>query len=343
MLVLIVGDLHLPLRAANLPLKFRKLLVPGKIQQVICTGNVCDRETWDYLRTVAPDVKGVKGDFDESPHLPQALVIQHGPLRLGVVHGHQILPLGDRDLLGSLAMQMDVDVLLTGATHKYESWEDDGRFFVNPGSATGAWAVDWPLFEQEEPEGSQTSKGAGDEPEGERDEGQLKDAAGETQAKASDTQSALPDGETTEKQSETPEGDGDALESAVTDPKEASGAKSASDQASTDETPTDSKTRPPPQSSAKTSRPKRKAAPPPTPSFVLLDIQGTTIVSYVYQLIGGEVKVEKSEYKKDLDAAREGSHSGGGTGGTGDADTSSGGAAAMAASSIAASIESPAW
>lgn len=65
MLVLIVGDLHLPLRAAALPLKFRKLLVPGKIQQVICTGNVCDRETWDYLRTVAPDVKGVKGDFDE--------------------------------------------------------------------------------------------------------------------------------------------------------------------------------------------------------------------------------------------------------------------------------------
>ena len=65
MLVLLLGDLHLPLRAASLPLKFRKLLVPGKIQQIICTGNVCDRETWDYLRTVAPDVRGVRGDFDE--------------------------------------------------------------------------------------------------------------------------------------------------------------------------------------------------------------------------------------------------------------------------------------
>ena len=65
MLVLLLGDLHLPLRAHSIPLKFRKLLVPGKIQQIICTGNVCDRETWDYLRTIAPDIRGVKGDWDE--------------------------------------------------------------------------------------------------------------------------------------------------------------------------------------------------------------------------------------------------------------------------------------
>lgn len=33
--------------------------------------------------------------------------------------------------------------------------------------------------------------------------------------------------------------------------------------------------------------------PNPTPSFVLLDIQGFVIVTYVYQLINDEVKVEK--------------------------------------------------
>ena len=33
--------------------------------------------------------------------------------------------------------------------------------------------------------------------------------------------------------------------------------------------------------------------PSPTPSFVLLDIQGYVIVTYVYQLINDEVKVEK--------------------------------------------------
>lgn len=39
--------------------------MPGKIQQIICTGNVCDRETLDYLRTIAGDVHVVRGDWDE--------------------------------------------------------------------------------------------------------------------------------------------------------------------------------------------------------------------------------------------------------------------------------------
>lgn len=34
---------------------------------------------------------------------------------------------------------MDVDVLVTGGTHTFESFETEGRFFINPGSATGAW------------------------------------------------------------------------------------------------------------------------------------------------------------------------------------------------------------
>ena len=64
-LVLVIGDLHIPHRTHDLPSKFKKLLVPGKIQQILCTGNVCDRETYDYLRTVAADVHIVRGDYDE--------------------------------------------------------------------------------------------------------------------------------------------------------------------------------------------------------------------------------------------------------------------------------------
>ena len=64
-LVLVIGDLHIPHRIHDLPGKFKKLLVPGKIQQILCTGNVCDRETYEYLRTVSPDVNVVKGDYDE--------------------------------------------------------------------------------------------------------------------------------------------------------------------------------------------------------------------------------------------------------------------------------------
>lgn len=64
-LVLIIGDLHIPHRVHDLPAKFRKLLVPGKIQQILCTGNVCDKETHEYLKTISPDVHVVRGDYDE--------------------------------------------------------------------------------------------------------------------------------------------------------------------------------------------------------------------------------------------------------------------------------------
>ena len=39
---------------------------------------------------------------------------------------------------------MDADVLLwSGGTHRFEAFEMEGRFFVNPGSATGALGTGW--------------------------------------------------------------------------------------------------------------------------------------------------------------------------------------------------------
>lgn len=39
----------------------------------------------------------------------------------------------------------------------------------------------------------------------------------------------------------------------------------------------------------------------PIPSFALMDIQGSVVVTYVYQLIEGEVRVEKVEWRKDAE------------------------------------------
>lgn len=64
-LVLVLGDLHIPHRCNSLPAKFKKLLVPGKIQHILCTGNLCTKDTYDYLKTLAGDVHVVRGDFDE--------------------------------------------------------------------------------------------------------------------------------------------------------------------------------------------------------------------------------------------------------------------------------------
>ena len=40
-LVLCIGDLHIPHRAVDLPAKFKALLQPGKVNQTLCTGNIC--------------------------------------------------------------------------------------------------------------------------------------------------------------------------------------------------------------------------------------------------------------------------------------------------------------
>lgn len=60
-----MGDLHIPHRCSSLPSKFKKLLVPGRIQHILCTGNLCTKESYDYLKTLASDVHVVRGDFDE--------------------------------------------------------------------------------------------------------------------------------------------------------------------------------------------------------------------------------------------------------------------------------------
>jgi vacuolar protein sorting-associated protein 29 len=63
-----------------------------------------------------------------------------GSLKIGVVHGHQVVPWGDPESLAMVARQMDVDVLVSGHTHRFEAFEYEGRFFVNPGSITGAYS-----------------------------------------------------------------------------------------------------------------------------------------------------------------------------------------------------------
>jgi vacuolar protein sorting-associated protein 29 len=126
------------------------------------TGNVCDRETYDYLRSVAPDIHAVRGDWDDATSRPPSLVTAHGALRIALIHGHQAVPVGDSEALSNLARRMDADVLISGGTHKFEAFEYDGRFFINPGSATGALLVGEP-FSARAPEQA-SDEAAGDDP-----------------------------------------------------------------------------------------------------------------------------------------------------------------------------------
>ncbi|XP_065594788.1 vacuolar protein sorting-associated protein 29-like [Cyrtonyx montezumae] len=139
-LVLVLGDLHIPQRCSGVPAPFRSLLVPGRIQHILCTGNLCTKESYDYLRTLAGDIHVVKGD-SESLNYPEQKVVTVGQFRIGLIHGHQIIPWGDVASLALLQRQMDVDILISGHTHKFEAFEHENKFYINPGSATGAYTA----------------------------------------------------------------------------------------------------------------------------------------------------------------------------------------------------------
>ncbi|NXS51723.1 VPS29 protein, partial [Brachypteracias leptosomus] len=138
-LVLVLGDLHIPHRCGGLPGEFKKLLVPGKIQHILCTGNLCTKESYDYLRTLAGDIHVVRGDA-ESPN-PEEKVVTIEQFRIRLVHGHQVIPWGNMASLALLQRQLDVDILISGRTHKFEAFEHENKFYINLGSATGAYSA----------------------------------------------------------------------------------------------------------------------------------------------------------------------------------------------------------
>ncbi|NXA38061.1 VPS29 protein, partial [Eudromia elegans] len=120
--------------------EFKKLLVPGKIQHILCTGNLCTKESYDYLRTLASDIHVVRGDSEvRGLNYPEEKVVTVGQFRIGLIHGHQVIPWGDVASLALLQRQLDVDILISGHTHKFEAFEHENKFYINPGSATGAY------------------------------------------------------------------------------------------------------------------------------------------------------------------------------------------------------------
>jgi predicted phosphodiesterase len=86
------------------------------VTQHLTSGNRCCAVP---LR-LAPNVHVVSGDYDEQSLLPETKVVQIGQFRIGLAHGHQVVPWGDQAALAMLQRQLDCDILVSGHTHKNE-------------------------------------------------------------------------------------------------------------------------------------------------------------------------------------------------------------------------------
>ena len=83
----------------------------------------------------------VKGEFDENPNFPETKVVQIGNFKIGLIHGHQVIPWGDLEALAAVQRQLDCDILVSGHTHQNQITQYDGKYFINPGSVTGAYSA----------------------------------------------------------------------------------------------------------------------------------------------------------------------------------------------------------
>jgi vacuolar protein sorting-associated protein 29 len=134
-LVLVLGDMHVPERASKIPAPFKRMLVPNRMQHVVCTGNVGSSvELWSEIQQLAPSFHCVAGDFDDDSNAyPETCVFQVGQFRIGVIHGHQLLPWGSKESVERIRRKLRVDILVTGHTHQSAVFdENDGFYHINP-------------------------------------------------------------------------------------------------------------------------------------------------------------------------------------------------------------------
>ncbi|VEU19913.1 DEKNAAC100318 [Brettanomyces naardenensis] len=322
MLVLAIGDFHIPERAVDIPPKFKKLLQPrGKIQQVLCVGNVTSSpSSLQFLKSLSPDFQMVKGDHDKDLSLPLSLVFTYDKLKVGLIDGFEVVPKSDPLGLLAQARMMDVDILIYGSTHKVEAYTLDGKFFINPGSATGAFNADslgkedLDIIEsilkeddeadddQEEIEGKseEVDKGekeeSGKEKEKEKEKEEEKD---KENGKESENGEKKGEKDVEKVEQKTDNDKSDNTESNVqpdTDAKETTTNTVEKTDGGKDELVDDD------DEDDKLDTSEIEPYLDPIPSFCLLDLQGSTCTLYLYTLIDGEVKVDKLTYRKEESA-----------------------------------------
>lgn len=148
-MILILGDLHIPSRVNEIPEEIKKILLPNKrkINKILCTGNIGNNETLDWLKDLINwdsnnNFHCVKSEFDEDSKksLPETKVIKVGDFKIGLINGYQTIPLGDVESLSYYQKLLDVDILVSGNTHHHSILYYEGKHFINPGSLTGAFS-----------------------------------------------------------------------------------------------------------------------------------------------------------------------------------------------------------
>ncbi len=152
--LLAIGDSHLPRRAKSVPdqiiKKLEQLVEIEKFDYTFFTGDVVNAPKFmNFLNLITKrNLFVVIGNMDyyggnrDAP-IYRSLNISMGNndnLIVGLTHGHQVSPRGDRSQLELIAIEKSFNILISGHTHKEEIFLQKDILLLNPGSVTGAWS-----------------------------------------------------------------------------------------------------------------------------------------------------------------------------------------------------------
>lgn len=159
-LILITGGLQIPDRISEIPEEIKKVLShkKNKFEYILSTGlgsSSSDRESIEFLQSLLLnqnqysiknliDVKSEDSLSSDSKNQinskKEIETIKIGDFIISIINGYQIVPWGDIDSLSSIQKQTGCDILVSGYTHKPSIFNYEGKYFINPGSMTGAYS-----------------------------------------------------------------------------------------------------------------------------------------------------------------------------------------------------------
>ncbi|WP_297550683.1 metallophosphoesterase [Thermococcus sp.] len=136
-MIAVLSDTHVGDKAKALPLPLLEKLRETRPELIFHAGDITSPEVLETLEEIAPTV-AVRGNVDYL-NLPEEETIEVQGLRIGLIHGHQLLSL-NAQFLTLKALDMEVDLLIFGHTHRFyfDSFSLYGKRvnLLNPGSPT---------------------------------------------------------------------------------------------------------------------------------------------------------------------------------------------------------------
>jgi len=136
MLLVAIGDTHIPERAAEIPAPVLEFLRRKRPDAILFTGDATEYGTLFLLEKLGP-VYAVRGNVDDVDS-PLEQRLEFRGKRVLLVHGHKF---GRNNYNALVEYARGFDVLVCGHTHAQKTFRRGGVLVVNPGSVTGAWGA----------------------------------------------------------------------------------------------------------------------------------------------------------------------------------------------------------